>query len=209
MNRDHLPLIAVVNLIADGIIGFPDPDDVDLPGPWGPWIREVMAMGPTPWPWKSGPLPDPWALAVIGGLAGHYDDELNPFGGKGPKPSWAALYRGLNYLNPQPLPPVDEGILFASRLASVVVRKARETGGEKGAGLLRSFASDWCGNEIPLPPIKWPIDPRGPRPPRPEESLVLGARLVRASAAVADASLRNAVADAGRKIFGHGSGAGG
>ncbi len=210
-------LIALVNLFTTSLAGYPNPEDPDPPGPWGPWIREALAAGPLPDPWvrqgraaaddddwwkdvHPGPRPH-WLVAVLAGLAGLYLDELNP--GR-PKPNWAALFRPVTVLNPQPLPPVDPGVIFALNLASVVLRRARGAGGDAGAGLVRSFAEDWCGNGVIVPEVRWPGGGGGPRPPRPEESLVLGARLAGASAGIADTALKAAVDEAGTRIFRHG-----
>lgn len=193
MEPNEIRMIALVNRLTDAF--YPNPDDPGPVGPWGPWIREAL---------KEGPLPEPWgwrvaALAELAGLAGQVDNHDNPFGGRRPRPNWALL-SDLASLNPQPLPPVASGIGFARSLANVVDRRAREAGSEQGGNLLRRFAEDVCGN-VPLFPKIPPKSGDEPRPPRPEELVVLGAALVRAASSIEVGSLRKATEEAGRRIF--------
>lgn len=205
MEPDDTRLIALVNLLANAAIGYPDPDDADPIGPWGPWIREAQAAQHrnAAGYWWQDVHPGPPPYWVMAGLAGLFDNELNP--GR-PGPNWvlAALLRDLAFLNPQPLPPIDTGIAMARNLGSVVLRRAGTAGAGEGSDLLRRFAADWCGNEPIIPKLPKKGDPGEPRPPRPEESLVLGAALVRAARTVADAALQKAADAAGRRIFQHG-----
>lgn len=229
-DANELRMIALVNLLADSF--YPDPEDPGPAGPWGPWIKEAISSGPFAQPWRYGPLPDPWlrhdlganteskwwqdyhpgpppywkaALADLLALAGQVDDHANPFGGQRPRPNWAvlALLRDIASLNPQPLPPVDSVFGFARRLATVALRRSREAGGEEGSRLLHRFADDWCGNNFRIPPLPAPR-PGEPRPPRPEESLVLGAALFRGAASSDPGALMHAAEAAGRKVFAHG-----
>lgn len=209
-------LIAMVNLLVDATL--PRPDDPDPVGPWGPWIREALNEGPLPDPWRPAAAPDghwwqehhpgppPYGTALLQDLAGQVDDHANPFGGRRPRPNWVlgALLRDLASLNPQPLPPVDGGIGFAAALARTALRHARQAGGDQGGHLLRRFAEDWCGTVIRLPKRPTPGGGEEPRPPRPQESLVLGAALVRAADRADDEALKRATEDAGRKIFAKG-----
>jgi len=217
MAPHELRLIAVVNLLTDLLL--PNPDGPEPEGPWAPWLRESLSMGPFPQPWKEGPLPEPWkegplpdpwaraavtaALGQLGGLTGQVDDHNDPFHGRRPRPNWfvGALMRDLTYLNPQPPPPIDSGIAFARNLAIVAMRHATEAGDEKGGSMLKHFSDDWCGTMWRPPIPKKPGDPGEPRPPRPQESLVLGAALFRATRAMEDGALRVAGEDAARKIF--------
>lgn len=55
---------------------FPNPDDSNPPGPWGPVIRRAeervrFVLGPSPEPWRDvfGPSPDPWRAAFAQSLA--------------------------------------------------------------------------------------------------------------------------------------------
>lgn len=217
MEPNEIRLIALVNLLTDAFL--PDPDDPGPVGPWGPWIRDAL-HGPWGgsaalravdghWWQEHHPGPPPhWhaALMELAGLAGQVDDHLDPFKGRRPLPNWllAELLRNLATLNPQPLPPVDSGVVFARNLATVALRRAHEAGGEQGGRQLLRFAEDWCGTVIRIPIPPRPGNPGEPRPPRPQESLVLGAALVRAAAAIEDATLKKATEEAGRGIFEHG-----
>ena len=49
---------------------FPNPDDANPPGPWGPVIRRaaervrsILGPIPDPWNWVLDPVPDPWRAA--------------------------------------------------------------------------------------------------------------------------------------------------
>lgn len=215
MELDEIRLVALVNRLTDAFL--PSPDGPEPVGPWGRWIREALDEGPHPEPWKNGPVPDPWIwraaahaayghlLADLAGLVRHVDDYENPSGGRRPRPNWAlrALLRDLASLNPQSLPPVNSGVVFARNLAYVALRRARDAGSEQGGSLLGRFSDDWCGTLWrPFPPK--PGEPGEPRPPRPEESLVLGATLIRAAGSSEFAALREAAEGAGRRIFTHG-----
>lgn len=195
MELNETRLIALVNRLVD--VGYPDPDGPEPIGPWGPWIREAL---------KVGPLPEAWAASAAASTTDSHwwQDYYQP--GPPPRFNWsvAALLRDLASLNPQPLPPVDGGIGFARALAHVALRRAREARGEQQGSLLLRFAEDWCGTVIRIPIPPKPGDPGEPRPPRPEESLVLGAALVRAAGSREDAALKKAAEDAGRRIFEHG-----
>ncbi len=215
MEPNEIRLIALVNLLTDAF--YPNPDDPGPVGPWGPWIREALKEGPLPDPWRrraaasaddddwwwQGPRPFP-PYKALAELAGHFDNELDSSGGT-PRPNWriGALLSDLASLNPQPLPPIDGGIGFARMLALVALRRAQEAGGEQGGSLLRRFSEDWCGNSIKIPALSKPV-PGEPRPPRPEESLVLGAALIRAASSSEVATLQKAAKDAGQAIFKHG-----
>ncbi|OWQ85630.1 hypothetical protein CDN99_21325 [Roseateles aquatilis] len=222
MESNEMQLVALVNLLTDAV--YPNPDDPGPIGPWGPWIRDALARGPLPDPWRARaaaqtsdghwwqehhPGPPPYwgaVIAALTNLAGHVDNRENPFGGGQPRPNWAinAMLRDLASLNPQPLPPVDSGIVFARTLASVALSRAHEAGAEKGSDLLHRFSEDWCGTVILVPiPLK-PGDPGAPRPPRPQESLVLGAALIRAAGSIETVGLKKAVEESGRRIFEHG-----
>src|SRR5262249_54152125 len=55
---------------------FPNPDDTNPPGHWGPVIRRALerirsTLGPTPDPWRRilGPTPDPWRVSFAQALA--------------------------------------------------------------------------------------------------------------------------------------------
>lgn len=48
MEPNETRLIALVNLLADAF--YPNPDDHGPVGPWGPWIREALQVGPLPDP---------------------------------------------------------------------------------------------------------------------------------------------------------------
>jgi hypothetical protein len=229
MEQNETRLIALVNLFADAF--YPNPDDPEPIGPWGPWIREALNEGQYPHPWRRVPLPDPWStraaatttdghwwqehhpgpppywkvfLAEVAALAGQVDDHDRPFGGRRPRPNWviAALLHDLASLDLQHLPSSPIG--FARSLANVALRHAREAGGEEGSLLLRRFSEDWCGTVIRFPSLPIPLDLDEPRPPRPEESLVLGAALIRATGSSEIGTLKQAGEDAGRRIFQHG-----
>lgn len=209
-------VIALVNLLGDSLV--PDPDDSGPIGPWGPWIKDALRQSPVPDPWRPDagvagawwhdyhPGPPPYwrtALEMLANAAWQVDDHNGRWGR--PRPNWflGALLRDLASLNPQPLPPVDPGVIFARSLSSVAMQRAGQAGGEQGGRMLRRFSDDWCGTmRIPLP--KKPGDPGEPRPPRPQESLVLGAALVRAGGRSDDAALKSAAQEAGRRIFQHG-----
>jgi hypothetical protein len=221
MEANDIRLIALVNRLTDAF--YPNPDDPGPVGPWGPWIRDALNEGPHPEPWRRaastedddwwknspvGPHPGPplrAILAALAGLNGLFDNELTA-GGKRPHPNWhgGGLLSDLVALNPQPLPPKAGGIGFARALAFVALRRAREAGGEQGASLLRQFSEGWCGTVIPLPGLPKPHDPGEPRPPRPEESLVLGATLIRAARLSEVATLKHAAEEAGQRIFNYG-----
>ena len=226
MEANEIRLVALVNLLTDA--AYPNPDDSGPIGPWGPWIREALKdrrfpqhlNGPLPEPWgelraagmvnahwwqDDHPGPPPYWKAALADLAGHFVDDLDQPGPKPPRPNWriGLLLRDLASLNPQPLPPVDGGIGFARSLADVALRGARGVGGEQGSSLLLRFAEDWCGNSMKIPTPPKPV-PGEPRPPRPEESLVLGASLIRAAGSVEFVTLKKAAEEAGRQIFEHG-----
>lgn len=193
MDARQLPLL--VNRLVDAF--YPDPDDPDPVGPWGPWIREALkhlrGPGPLPDPWEGG-----WRLAATDD--NHWWQDYHP----GPRP-WRLHFADLAALNPQPLPPVDGGLALARGLATVALRRATAAGGEQGGQMLRAFVDDWCGTMWRFRIPRWIGRPPGePRPPRPEESLVLGAALIRASAFAEFAPLRKAGEEAGKKIFEHG-----
>lgn len=201
MEANEIRLIALVNRLADAF--YPNPDDADPVGPWGPWIKEALLDGPFPEPWKQGPLPDPWhGRSVASMVNGYWWQDDHP----GPPPYWKAALRDIASfvsLNPQPLPPRYTGIAFARNLATVALRRAHDVGGEQGGSLLHSFSKDWCGNEIKIPTLSRPV-PTEPRPPRPEESLVLGAALIRAAGSSDVATVAKAGKEAGSQIFQHG-----
>ena len=61
---------------------FPNPDDPDHPGPWGPVIRRAedrvsAVLGPSPDPWWRCPDPNPWGVAFAGALAEEVIDRAN------------------------------------------------------------------------------------------------------------------------------------
>lgn len=192
LDARHLP--ALVNRLVDGF--YPNPDDPDPIGPWGPWIKEALKH----LPWWVGPLPDPWERGRLNATDDHWWQDYHP----GPRP-WSRTFADLAALNPQPLPPVDTGIAVARRLATVALRHASAAGGEQGGQMLRAFVDDWCGTmwrfRVPRGP-GWPVGE--PRPPRPEESLVLGAALIRASGFAEFGALKKAGEEAGKRIFEHG-----
>jgi len=70
----NLETTALLSLVGH-LSGFPNPDDTNPPGPWGPVIRRaserVRAMlGPSPDPWRGvlGPSPDPWRVSFAQAL---------------------------------------------------------------------------------------------------------------------------------------------
>ena len=179
MDPNEHRLMTLVNLLTDTF--YPNPEDPGPIGPWGPWIRDALIDGPTPaWRRGMGPRPEPWVVR------------------------FGASERDLASLNPQPIPPGDFGMGYAMALSTVAVNRAIEAGRDAGGGLLRRFADDWCGTPSRVPVPRPPGGSGDPRPPRPVESLVLGAALVRAASRSEAAPLKAAVEEAGRRIFAQG-----
>lgn len=183
MQLDARQLPALVNRLVDGF--YPNPDDPDPIGPWGPWIKEALHDGPFPQPWRDGPLPDPWERGRLNTTDDHWWQDYHP----GPRP-WGQR---------------ELGMVMARRLATVALRRANAAGGEQGGRMLSAFVDDWCGTMWRFRVPRGPGRPLGePRPPRPEESLVLGAALIRASGFAEFGALKKAGEAAGLRIFEHG-----
>lgn len=221
-----LPLAVLVNLLADLTLGpLPDPWSRET-GRWGAaindalgWLSPAEPWGPNPEPWRLAaqddddwwkdyhPGPRPW---LLGALAGLPVDDITGFGSFGrPKPNTIlALVRflqGLNLLNPQPLPPVDGPARFVRALGAVVVRRAAQERGDAGGRLITQFVDDWCGNQILIPPhLRRPPKGSEPRPPRPNESLLLGAAMISAAGPVPDELVAAAARAGGEAVIKHG-----
>jgi hypothetical protein len=70
----HLTSSALLSLVGH-LSDFPNPDDPNPPGPWGPVIRRAaervrFVLGPSPDPWNElfSPVPDPWRVAFAQAL---------------------------------------------------------------------------------------------------------------------------------------------
>ncbi len=105
-------------------------------------------------------------------------------------------------LNPQPLPPREQILIGAARLAQQLVEAAIAQGSDRGTSLLLEEIEDWCGTRprpLPFPwPSRWPIPiywPPVPDPgPGPDPELD---REIFTVAAVALASLAARIGDEG------------
>jgi hypothetical protein len=141
---------SVVSFVRD-LLGRPDPDNPQPPGPWDPIIRAALermirfgplpdpwhTMGPHPDPWhfRAGPVPDPWQVAF-----GPHPEPWHLGFGPSPQPwSPAMLFQVIARrhpelwdlfggnplsrvgLNPQPLPPK---MVFAAALADELIGRA-------------------------------------------------------------------------------------
>lgn len=159
----------------------------------GPY-PEPWKYGPFPEPWNYGPLPDPWQVRIR--LSGHYVDDFRwP---DEPRPNWAiALTRNIAWLNPQPLPPIDNPLRALRRLGTLLVADV-VAAGDAGLAKLDRFVDDWCGNRMPIFPHEVPK-------PKPDPtSLILGASLSRLAAGIEPHDLSERVSKAGERILQHG-----
>jgi len=56
-----IPRRAFTSLVSQLVNGYPNPEDPDPPGPWGPVIRRALDRVRR----VAGPLPDPWTWAAL------------------------------------------------------------------------------------------------------------------------------------------------
>ena len=70
----NLNTTALLSLVGH-LSNFPNPDDTNPPGPWGPVIRRALerirsTLGPWPEPWRGvlGPWPEPWRVSFAQAL---------------------------------------------------------------------------------------------------------------------------------------------
>jgi hypothetical protein len=165
----------LVRQIGRGGGSYPNPDDPEPVGPWGPVVRALLQAllraDPEPSPWRAaagvfGPQPEPWVLAA---------------------------------LNPQPLPP---RVVLVATLTDEVIRRAtflfdlaaalpdgqRERAEAAAAAQVSVFAAEPDDGICPL----WPRWPR----PHPHHGEDLTAPLDGVERAVAAAQLHAAARSA-------------
>lgn len=169
----------------DQMFGFRPPDDDPDPiGPWGPVLRKIFV---------SGPIPDPWSAAF-----------------HAPRSQFERFHldHSLQFLNPQPLPPLPALMLEALITRAELIADVGKAIGANDAApkYVHMMVDDLC----PTPRLwKYPPSPPkggdgGVRPPRPNELvldasglLLLGAGLRNAAAWTAHKSLATAFVDMG------------
>lgn len=187
----------LVSLASQLIYGdaYPNPDDPQPPGPWGPIIRQALesmvAFGPGVQPWRMIARRRPEVWDIFGG---------GPF-------SHVAL-------NPQPLPP---GIVFVHSLASAVIDRVllihdvaaavqpndSQQSDDFVTHYLNRFVDDLCPNP---PKIKKPKGPYPPDPdPHPEwsaiELAVVALEFQQVAAATDNKNLQQIFLAAGEKLL--------
>ena len=154
---------------------FPNPDDSNPPGPWGPVIRRAeervrSILGPSPEPWDEvfGPSPDPWRAAFAQALAEEVIDR-------------ATLMQG-----------VADALAHAGNSHAIIII----------GGFLSHFIDD-CGTgrigqrHIPHPPPRHNDDGRlGPR-----ELMLMAAQFEQSAAATSHAGLRQEFAKASARLL--------
>ncbi len=165
---------ALIAIFTEFLQGYPDPDDADPIGPWGPIIYETLER----MRYRMGPFPEPWRVGI----------GQNRF---------ASVM-----LNPQPLPPrLAYVAVLAEQLAKSVGNMYEMSEAmpsdfqgylmEAARGRLHTFMDD-CGNgRIPKWPFPWPprddstFDPLGP-----VEMMTIGVTLYNASRRYANDDFR-------------------
>ena len=162
-NLEATALLSLVGHLSD----FPNPDDTNPPGHWGPVIRRALerirsTLGPTPDPWRRilGPTPDPWRVSFAQALAQEVIDR-------------ATLMQEVADALPQA--GTTHGIIIIG-------------------GFVSRFIDD-CGTgkvKHPFPPPRHP----GDDVLTPFELLVMAAEFGRSAAATDNEGLRNAFSEA-------------
>ena len=153
---------------------FPNPDDSNPPGPWGPVIRRAeerlrYILGPSPEPWREifGPSPDPWRAAFAQALAQEVVDR-------------ASLMQE-----------VADALAQAGNTHAIIII----------GGFLSRFIDD-CGTgrirqgHIPRPPRHDGDDRLGAR-----ELVLMAAQFERSAAATSHQGLRQEFARAGERLL--------
>jgi hypothetical protein len=165
---------------------FPNPDDSNPPGPWGPVIRRAedrvrLVLEPQPLPWREifGPVPDPW------------NEVFGPF----PQPWRAAFAQAL-----------AQEVVDRATLMQEVADALAHAGSSQAIIIIGGFLSrfiDDCGTgrisqrHIPHPPPRHDGDDRlGAR-----ELVLMAAQFERSAAATSHQGLRQEFARAGERLL--------
>ena len=147
-------LVSLVSRLTDA---YPNPDDSNPIGPWGPIIRKTVerfrrVYGPQPEPWvwaalNPQPLPPRFVMAIA--LAQTMIDQISSLG----------------------------------ELAKALPEASQESVASYSSGLIKRFIDD-CGNGIiviHIPRGPFPPSDDEPKPIGPEELIVIGAQLANAA----------------------------
>lgn len=184
----ELSVPALMRLLGEAFGGYPSLHNLVPAGPWESYIAPSFSwLTPRPdddrepidpdWPF---PFPKPWEI--------QFHPTLWRFGPH-PEP-WIARTRGINWLNPQPLPPRWRII---SDIGDRILQAAISAPEGRGAGLAGHFVDDICGNDF-----RW----RWKGPPKPNwwneevlatDLIILGTRFSDAAQQLPTGELADAV----------------
>lgn len=174
-----IPRKAFTSFVSTLINGYPNPEDPDPPGPWGPVIRRALERIRL----VAGPHPDPWSWAA-----------LNPQ----PLPPRLAFVVAFTR-------ETIEKVSSLHELAEALPEDAQGHAQQAASGLMARFIDD-CGNGRIPPWRRWPF-PWPPRREEMEEAInpaelvVIGAQLAAAASTVASERLQRDLGEAGNKLM--------